>query len=57
MNATKNVKKEGVYYLSYIYEKMNDTKLDLEEEMDEKKKNVDFEHADEKLHYINSVSL
>jgi hypothetical protein len=36
---------------------MNDTKLDLEEEMDEKKKNVDFEHADEKLHYINSVSL
>jgi len=36
---------------------MNTTKLELEEEMDEKKKNVDMEHADEKLKYINAISL
>lgn len=26
LNATHNIKKEGVYYLSYIYEQMNTTK-------------------------------
>lgn len=30
LNATKGIKKEGVYYLSYVYEKMTSKKLDKE---------------------------
>jgi len=36
---------------------MNSTKLELEEEMDEKKKNVDMDHKDANLTYTNAISL
>lgn len=55
VNATKGIKKEGVYYLSYIYEKMNSTKLEDEENL--AKNNTDYEHQDKNLKYISYTTV
>jgi len=54
-NNTAAVKREGVYYLSYIYEEMTSDKLATEKENEDK--NKDYESLDKNLKYEHMTTL